>query len=184
MCFEVVVEDLGSHLALEPRPLIEVVEDLLLEINEALVLARHLQLQQVLRDQLLRVDMVEELDVGYQIPRRLLGILNLPEFDNEYILQLLKVLLHIVDPDASRAVELYLFDFGVKINSQGINLLLKFLQLIVAFVHKELIIQKRRFVVVHVLCQVAFRECVLRVNPTDLIQYALLVIFVHVVVLL
>jgi hypothetical protein len=184
MGLEVVVEDLGSHLALEPRPLIEVIEYLLLEINEALILTCHLQLHQVLRDQLLRVDVVEELDVRYQVPRRFLSILELSELDNKYVLQLLEVLLHVVDAHSSRAVELYLFDFGVKINPKRINLLLKFLELIVALVHEELVVEESGFVIVHVFGEVTLREGVFRVDTTYFVQYTLLVILMHVVVLL
>lgn len=181
---QIVVEDLRSHFALQASPLVEVIIYLLLEVNEALVLARRLQLHQVLRDQLLRVDMVEELLVSDQVPRGLLGVLQLAELDNENVLQLLEVLLHIIDSDAPRALELDLLDLGVEVGTQGVDLLLKLFELAVALVHEELVVEEGGLVVVHVLGEVALGVSGVSVDPADLLKDASLVVFVHMLVFL
>jgi len=140
---QIIIKNLGSHLAFEARPFVEIIVDLLLELNEALVLSRHFQLQQIFRNELLSVYLVEELLECDQIPRGFLGVLQLPELDKEDVLKLLEVLLHVVDSDPSRAIELHLFDFGIEIASERSHTLFESLQLLVALVHEELIISKR-----------------------------------------
>jgi len=105
MVLQIVVKYLGSHLTLEPRPLIEIIINLLLKAHEILILPCDFQSHKIIRNELLRLDLVEKLHVSYQIPTRLLGVFHLLELHHQDVLQLLEVLLHVLDSDPSVRVK-------------------------------------------------------------------------------
>ena len=82
MIFKIIVENLCSHFTLKPSPFIEVIINLFLEVHEVFILPGDLQRHQIFRNELLRLNLMEELLVSDQIPTSLFSIFHLFELDD------------------------------------------------------------------------------------------------------
>ena len=80
--FKIIIKDFGSHLALKTSPFVEIIIYLLLERHEVLILTSRFQCHQILRYQLLCLNLMEEFLISNQISRCLLRIFELPELNH------------------------------------------------------------------------------------------------------
>lgn len=94
---------------------------------------------------------MEKLLVSNQIPTSFFGILHLFEFNNEYVIELLKILFHVIDEHLPTGFVLDLFNFAVEILFELLDMLLVFDHLRIVFVHVKLIVHECRFVLINML---------------------------------
>ena len=80
--FKIIIKDFGCHLALKTSPFVEIIIYLLLERHEVLILTSCFQCHQILRYQLLCLNLMEEFLISNQISRSLFRIFELPELDH------------------------------------------------------------------------------------------------------
>ena len=122
---------------------------------------------------------MEEFLISNQIPRRLLRVLQLLELYNKYIIQLLKVLLHIINPHLPRCFKSNLFKLTIHIRSLLLQLLVYILLPTFILVLLEDGVHVLRFIIFIMSLKLSSYTGVFRVGLAQLLDEFLLEIVGH-----
>ena len=114
MGLQIIIKDFGSHFAFQSNFFIYLTIQVLLEVYVIFVVLRSFELHYILRYHLLRLNRMKILLICNQIPSCFFGVFQLFEFNQENIIQLFKVLLHVICSNTARYFKMNVFKLALE----------------------------------------------------------------------
>lgn len=98
MSFEIDIRNFGSSQSFKTSLFVKIIIDLLLKPHKSFIFPRNFESHQILRNQLLRLNLMKMFREGNEVSCGFFGILQLLELNHQNVVKLLEILPQMIDP--------------------------------------------------------------------------------------